>query len=211
MIPRDAPTRFARQTQGRARPPRSKSPRCRWRKEVIHKRYRRALAKAVSRHTESMFLSPVRFALRTLPLRWEGTIERIALSGKVKKAFQKGVAKKAACRRGKGSGIHLLCKQISAERDPAAQHDGGEVGTLAALEIRPALNGGNQSGKSRANHAENPKVSSDSLDLATFFGTFRAEVQKLDNAQEVVRRSAASDAGNFAHFLGQRFFRRRTD
>jgi len=102
--------------------------------DANHKNYRRVHLMGVSRHTASMFYSPVSFALRTLPLRRSESERRIAHEEKVNEGIAVRVAKEE---RRQGLRQHLLCLQIAAEGDTAAERDRGKVAALGAFAVRP--------------------------------------------------------------------------
>jgi len=82
---------------------------------------------------------------------------------------------------------HLLGKQIAAEGDAAAESHCSEISTLAALVIGPGLQ--RRYGKSdrRSNDTEELVVGADSAELAAFFGSFGAKLQKLNDPREILR------------------------
>ncbi len=94
-----------------------------------HRNYRRERLTAIRRHIASKFLSPVSFALRTLPLKVKRTKERDCNERDSRSA--------AGSPRNEVSGVHLLREHVAAEGDAAPQGNRGKIGALSAFRFRP--------------------------------------------------------------------------
>src|SRR5258708_1023884 len=84
------------------------------------------------------------------------------------------------------SGVHLLCEHVPAEGNAALQGDRGEIGALSAFRFRPGMHRRNRPRNRRAEEAQETEIGADRLDAIAVFRAFRAEMQKLHDAFEII-------------------------
>src|SRR5216684_5058220 len=114
-------------------------------------------------------------------------------------------------RAGKKLGTHLLREQVPAEGDTAFQRNRGKVGTLPALDFRPRQKCRDDSSQGGTQKVQEAEVGIDGTNLAAIMGACRAELQELDDAQEILAGSGPGYAGHVLHFGRKRLFHRGSD
>jgi len=74
-----------------------------------------------------------------------------------------------------------------------------EIGAVSAFQFRPALHGRNNPSKRGSQEIQEAEIGANRLDAVAVFRAFRAELQKLHDALEIVTGSQPLDARNVLH------------
>jgi hypothetical protein len=131
--------------------------------EWNHRNCRLGCPKAVPRHTASMSLSPVRFALRTLRLRVRERGQNSKGSRNEKRELKWIVTNPPAGREERMHGVvrldfDLLGEEVATESDAAIEGHGRKVGAAAAFGFDPGEDGRGDTGQSAADEIEQAEI-----------------------------------------------------
>ena len=99
--------------------------------------------------------------------------------------------------------IELRREDTAAEGNAAIQSHRGKVSALRALRLHPGLQRGQQARQAPAKRAQQTEIVAYGADLAAVMGAFRAELEKLQQAGEILAARRRGKARDFLRFHGQ--------
>src|SRR6266704_1729667 len=107
--------------------------------------------------------------------------------------------------------VHLLRYHVPAKGDEPLEGDRCEISAVSALRLRPDPHRGNHARYRGPQEIQKTEISADRLDTLAVFGAFRAELQELHDAREVLSRSGPGDPGDILHLGRKNLLRGHSD